>query len=63
MKHPRLTAWPSQATTAGPTIMWWTWPTANIGIVTDAALRAQWDPDDDVQPGPGPDPGAGIECR
>jgi putative DNA primase/helicase len=37
-KHPRLTAWPSQATTVGPTIIgWWrTWPTANIGIVTGA---------------------------
>jgi hypothetical protein len=30
-------------------------------VLLPATLRAQWDPGDDVQPGPGPDPDGGIE--
>jgi hypothetical protein len=39
-KHPRLAAWPSQATTDARTIRdWWArWPAANVGIVTGNGL-------------------------
>ncbi len=38
-KHPRITAWPNEATTDEPTICaWWRqWPTANVGVACGAA--------------------------